>query len=261
MAPGLNADLADLAGLDWHAPWWAPLHRVAHPVVQALQQGATVAQALCGSGAAPVRFVPQADLPAGRAYEQFIFETGTVPTRNNLHDCFNGLVWHRFPRTKQRLNYLQAEAIAAQGVGPVRGPLRDALTLLDENGAVLIAPAPLWEALQTRQWRRLFVDLRPLWQQARLVVLGHALLEKLVHPRKPTTAHVLKARAATDLIAFEGQELDQRLDEWLAATLQPGPLTAKPFDPLPVLGIPGWCDGNRDVSFYDDPLVFRSPAR
>jgi hypothetical protein len=26
---------------------------------------------------------------------------------------------------------------------------------------------------------------------------------------------------------------------------------------LPVLGVPGWCPGNEDFSFYDDALVFR----
>ena len=55
-----------------------------------------------------MRFVPQSFLPAGQAYEQFIFETGTVPTRDNLHDFFNGLCWLRFPKTKQKLNQLQA---------------------------------------------------------------------------------------------------------------------------------------------------------
>ena len=51
---------------------------------------------------------------------------------------------------------------------------RDAITLLDENGAVLDAPAPLWQALAARDWRRLCIDLRPLWQQARLVPVGDA---------------------------------------------------------------------------------------
>ena len=32
-----------------------------------------------------------------------------------------------------------------------------------------------------RDWQRLFVGERALWAQARLVLFGHALLEKLVH--------------------------------------------------------------------------------
>jgi hypothetical protein len=176
-----------------------------------------------------------------------------VPTRDNLHDFFNGLVWQQFPLTKRRLNQLQAQAIAAEGVRAVRGPLRDALTVMDENGAVLDAPAPLWQALAARDWRRLFVDLRPLWREARLVLFGHALLEKLVFPRKPITAHVYQAQVAIDSVAS--------LDTWLAQDLQPERLVTKPFVPLPVLGIPGWCHGNENFSFYDDSLVFRSAPR
>ena len=203
--------------------------------------------------AAPVRFVPQAALPDGMAYEQFIFDTGGVPTRDNLHDFFNGLVWLHLPLAKQRMNRLQAQGLAAQGVGAVRGPLRDALTVLDENGALLHAPAPLWQALVARDWRRLFVDLRPLWREARLVLMGHALLEKLVDPRKPITAHVYQSQAAIDSVAS--------LDVWLSQELQAERLVTKPFVPLPVLGIPGWWHGNENFSFYDDSLVFRSAPR
>ncbi|HZY15608.1 MAG TPA: DUF3025 domain-containing protein, partial [Ramlibacter sp.] len=46
-------------------------------------------------------------------------------------------------------------------------------------------------------------------------------------------------------------------DGWLAAQCSAPALAAKPFTPLPVLGIPGWWAGNEDFSFYDDPLVFR----
>ena len=55
-----------------------------------------------------MRFVPQAELPAGIAYETFISETGGVPTRDNLHDFFNALVWLTYPKIKVRLNAMQA---------------------------------------------------------------------------------------------------------------------------------------------------------
>nr|WP_081679670.1 DUF3025 domain-containing protein [Acidovorax sp. JHL-9] len=213
----------------------------------------TALQAALDAGRSPMRFVPQSELPEGTAYEQYIWDTRHVPTRDNLHDFFNGLVWLQFPQAKQRLNQLQAQVIAADGVQAVRGALRDALTVFDENGAVLDAPAPLWQALNARDWRRLFVELRPLWREARLVLFGHALLEKLVYPRKPITAHVYQAQAAMDSAAS--------LDAWLAQQLQPEHLVAKPFVPLPVLGIPGWWPGNENFSFYDDSLVFRSAPR
>ena len=201
----------------------------------------------------PVRFVPQAQLPAGASYEPFIHAQGCVPTRDNLHDLFNGLIWLHYPRTKRLLNRWQAQAMATQGIGGVRGPLRDAITVWDENGAVLDAPEPLWQALIHRQWRRLFVDLRPLWAQARFLIVGHALLEQLAQqPRKNLTAHVLWP--AAPLAA--GMDVDA----WLGATLQAGYLASKPFVPLPVLGIPGWCEGNADFCFYDDPHVFRAAS-
>jgi len=64
-------------------------------------------------------------------------------------------------------------------VQSTRGPVRDALTLFDENAVLLQAPDALWDALQARDWPRLFVDARAQWAQARVVLFGHALLEKL----------------------------------------------------------------------------------
>ncbi|MBI3533147.1 MAG: DUF3025 domain-containing protein [Burkholderiales bacterium] len=150
--------------------------------------GASCAEALNSCAAMPVRFVPQAALPGGMAYEQYIFEQRGVPTRDGLHDFFNGIIWQHFPLAKQRLNQLQAAQIAADGVQAVRGPVRDAITVFDENAALLRAPDAVWEALVARDWRRLFIELRPLWAQASLLLFGHALLEKLVSPRKPITA-------------------------------------------------------------------------
>lgn len=118
-----------------------------------------VAQWLARCGDAPVRFAPASAQPVGVGYEPFIHGSSCVPTRDNLHDLFNGLAWLHYPRTKRLLNHWQAQSIAAQGVGAVRGPLRDAITLLDENGALFDAPAPLWDALIARQWQRLFVEL------------------------------------------------------------------------------------------------------
>ena len=195
--------------------------------------------------------MPQSDLPEGTAYEQHIFDTRCVPTRDNLHDFFNGLVWLHFPAAKRRLNALQAAEIARAGVGAVRGPLRDALTVFDENGALLQAPDALWQALRSRDWQRLFIDLRPLWGQARLVLVGHALMEKLVAPRKPMVAHVYQAPAAIESIA--------NVDAWLAQEIQPQPWAAKPFSPLPVLGVPGWWPANEVPGFYADTQVFRLP--
>lgn len=229
-----------LPALDWHRPWWAPLAAVGVEVEARVRAGATVAEAL-NACASPVRFVPQDALPEGEPYEAFIFRTGCVPTRNNLHDFFNGLMWLVRPQLKRRLNELQAAQIARAGIGSTRGPVRDALTLFDENAALLQAPAELVQAMRERRWRELFVDRRALWTQARLELFGHALLEKLVAPYKSITAHVwvMEEGAAPDL------------------GLTPERLVPKPFLPLPVLGVPGWWPANEDASFYDDAEVFR----
>ena len=44
--------------------------------------------------------------------------------------------WQAWPALKRRLNQQQAAEIAARGVGPQRGAVRDALTLFDEFGAL-----------------------------------------------------------------------------------------------------------------------------
>ena len=254
MAPGVGGP--PFTAVDWSAPWLAPWRAVGQPIAQQLQDAAgdgAVCRALQAAAptAAAVSFVPQTDLPEGTAYEQHIWDTRRVPTRDNLHDFFNGLVWLQFPRTKRRLNQLQAEAIAADGVQAVRGPLRDALTVFDENGALLQAPDALWDALRARDWEHLFVHLRPLWRDARLVLFGHALMEKLVLPRKPMVAHVYQAPIAIESIA--------NLDAWLAQDVQPLLWAAKPFTPLPVLGVPGWWPANETPEFYADTRVFRPP--
>lgn len=207
-------------GIDGSRPWFAPLARP--------------------HGDAPVRFVSHDALPPGEPYEAFIARTGCVPTReNNLHDAFNRQVWHAHPALKLRLNRLQADEIAARGVGPRRGALRDALTLFDEFGALWPeAPPVLAEALAARDWRALFVTHRALWAGHRFEVFGHALLEQLaIAPRKALTAHVLL------------------VDDPLALT--PAQWASKPFLPLPVLGIPGWWPDNEDPVFYEDERVFR----
>ena len=198
-----------------------------------------------------LKFVPQTELPSEQAYEAFIFDNKRIPTRDNLHDFLNGLCWLRFPHTKSRLNYLQAQEIATQGVGATRGSLRDALTLFDENVLLLQVTDHLWHALQERDWRKLFIDLRQEWQSAQIVTFGHALLEKLTAPYKSITAHVY--RIDSDVNAID----DQALDDWLTSNLQPNHLTIKPFLPLPVLGIPGWWPDNEDSDFYADTQVFR----
>ena len=247
----MNPLLEVLASTAAQSPWMAPYRGAATELLRTPWQGA-LADTLnaawpdpIGLRAGPLHFVPQDALPEGEAYEAFIHRLAAVPTRDNLHDLFNALVWRRFPRLKRHLNILQASQIAQAGVGQTRGPVRDALTVFDENAAVLQAPDVLVDALRTRDWKALFIGHRALWPQARLTLFGHALLEKLVTPRKPITAHVWLA------------PMDVDLEDHLVKHLTPDFLAAKTQLPLPVLGVPGWWTGNAEPDFYDDVSVFR----
>jgi len=128
--------------------------------------------------------------------------------------------------------------------------------VFDENAALLVAPQPLWDALLARQWQRLFIELRPLWREARLVLFGHALLEKLANPRKQITAHVYQAQPVVD-----GMESLEGLDAWVASDLSAAKLAGKPFAHLQVLGVPGWWAENGNFSFYEDSEIFRPAKR
>lgn len=214
---------------DWGAPWFAPYREVAAPVFDRLAAGWPVHEAL-----GHPRFEPAGPLAAG--YEQHVAVTGRVPTRDNAHDLFNGLVWWRCPAFKAALN--QAHVQARPAPAGRRGPLRDALTLLDESGLLLAAPPALADALREQDWQALFVTHRALWAEASVLVVGHALLEKLMTPRKPLCARVLLVHDVE------------------APTLPPA-LAPADLPPLPVLGIPGWWPDNRDPGFYADAQVFR----
>lgn len=264
MASGLGA-------INWQAPWLAPLRAqgqtlVADILAEERRDGpeatGQVARALdraarraaAQGGCALPAFVPQLALTPGLAYEWHIHLHRSVPTRDGLHDFFNGLIWLHWPHTKLQLQRVQARALAHTGgrAPAQRGPLRDALTVFDENGALLQAPEPLWQALRARDWPRLFGPLRALWAQAQLYLVGHALLEKLVRPRAPMVAHVLRLEGPAGAGRSE-------LDRLLAQQLDGPAWAAKPFVPLPVLGVPGWWAPNQDPAFYADTRVFRPP--
>lgn len=268
-----------MAEIDWAQPWFRPFAPYGTALAAALQGGADLRASLgdmaarlalrnaCG---VPLRFVPQAELPAGTAYESHIFATGAVPTRDNLHDFFNALVWLHFPRSKRVLNRLQAHAIAATGVQSRRGSLRDAATLFDENAILFLsADSGLESVLRGFGWEHLFVARRSVWvggaetggegEGARCTVVpfGHALLEKLVRPYKALTAHAWPLAVPPEA----GAALPGSLDDAVCASLEAAELHSGRFAPLPVLGIPGWCEANRDPAYYADTSVFRRGRR
>jgi len=249
--------------IDWQAPWFKPWAPLGQPVQAAVRSGSSVAESLNHAaqrlGLSDLCFVSQSELPKGQAYEAFIHAQQRIPSRDNLHDFFNGLCWLRFGRSKRRLNQLQAQEIARQGVGQQRGALRDALTVFDENALLLQLPDALWQALCERDWHRLFVHQRHLWAQAQVQVFGHALMEKLVQPYLAITAHAWRVWPSPTP-ASDAAPTDALLDHWLCHSLQEDLLRRKAFAPLPVLGLPGWWAANESPAFYGQTQVFRAAA-
>lgn len=194
-------------------------------------------------------FVEAQALVAGENYERFVQQQARCPVREGWHDFFNAVVWAGFPHCKRALNQVHVAEMARLGQTPVRGAARDGATLFDESAAVLQAPLALWQSLQARDWLTLFWHKRELWQQARLTVFGHALLEQLLKPRKNLVAHVWYAGPHSQPQA--------QLDQSLAAQLSATNLANKPFAPLPLLGVPGWWAANQQADFYADARVFR----
>ena len=211
----------------------------------------------------PLRFVDQSVLDPKRPYEFFIAQTGCVPTRDNLHDRYNALMWLTAPRTKARLNQLQAQAIEKNLESLRRGPLRDAATLWDENLAIILASddeEKIRGLLRSQNWRAIFLEERECWltneaqggkwPRWQVFVFGHALLEKLENPYKSITAHTLVLRVC--------ERSWNSVDVVLSAQLD-AKLTTKRFTPLPLMGLPGWAEDNDRPEFYADERVFRKP--
>lgn len=214
-----------------------------------------------------LQFVDQAELQPGTAYEAFISQTGQVPSRPNLHDFFNALVWLTYPRSKAQLNALQAAELARRRdddaspdeskAGSTRGAVRDRATIFDENAALLISADPTIErALQTHAWHEALVEHRAAFGvRCEVRLFGHALIEKLVNPYKAITAHVWILHVDAAYFALPAMQKRALVDSLLYAQLQQRLLDTAPT-PLPVLGVPGWWAA-QDRVFYADAAVFR----
>ena len=256
--------------INWAQPWYASIAARASEIIPhedwlAAANTCAAAQALANHRGQPLRFAPQDALPAGLAYETFISDSGCVPTRDNLHDYLNALVWLSFPRIKAQLNALQAAQIARSGIGASRGAARDAVTLFDENAAILVVRdgaegQALSEALRAHQWQRAFMDMRNAFgTHAEVWLFGHALMEKLVTPYKGITAHTWALTAPDAFFALPQQARQEWIDIQMADELKsrdPDEITPACFTPLPVLGVPEWWPG-QDGNFYADASVFR----
>lgn len=251
----------------WGCPWLAP-YRAGRALLAQRQprEALTRAAADLGvrtDGGLPIRFAP-ADDAGVKAYEAHIARTGRVPTRENRHDLFNALAWIAFPRIKAALNSHHA---ACHGPAPAprsndrsRGPARDAATLLDENGLLLACSDPaVAEDLRAMRWHRLFVQRRGAFiESTAALVLGHALLDKLVRPFKSICAHAWILPVGPEVIRMPAEQQWSWLDRAFAPRLAVELASPRVLAPLPVLGIPGWWPRNAGAEFYQDAAVFRT---
>lgn len=251
-----------LEKIDWSRPWLAHV-KAAGQAISAVPDWRNelnrraIEMGLHNHRGLPIQFVLQAALPAGVAYESHISHTGCVPTRENLHDFFNALVWLTFPDIKRQLNALQAHELEKRNLSPIphRGRLRDAATIFDENAILLVSGnRALIDALRGHHWIEAFMQRREKFADGHLFLFGHALMEKLVTPYKAITGHMwILTESSSDMPPdFALREIDERIAGQLAAGL-----TTRDFSPLPVLGVPGWWSG-QDEAFYLDANVFRS---
>jgi len=274
---------ADFSGPPW-SQYRDVLQKLLHDATRGAQQtiqlpGPAAIQACLPPGATNqagrrLQFV-SADVVQPQEYETHIYETGEISTRkNSWHDLLNALVWSHFPSLKPAMNAVHYRELQAMKSGSQRGPVRDALTLLDESGVIIISrDDAVLDALATRDWSQAFVTHRAAWSaDTSVLVTGHGLLEKFLQPYKAMTAHALLMRSADNdtLENRLGQQsrasirkLTQQVDRQLATQLMAGEILCNTSElvAVPVMGIPGWCRAiEQDHRFYQDTDVFRPPG-
>lgn len=211
----------------------------------------------------PIRFVASRQIP-GVNYELHIHDTGQVSTReNSWHDLFNALAWARFPTLKSAINAAHVQAMAS-GCEPGRGKRRDALTLFDECGVIIMSTdSDMLGLLAAREWQSVFRLHREDWGRSiHVFIFGHAMLEKFLDPYKSMTANALLVHTPGCVSEMSRDQWLNSLDYALASELDSGTLLESSGDlsPLPLMGIPGWWrSGEQDRDFYGDQSVFRPP--
>lgn len=195
--------------------------------------------------------------PGGAAtYESRALERGELMVREGeWHDLMNVLVWCAFSATKAALNARHVGSAAAEAGGG-RGRARDALTLFDESGAIVVSTdAELVEDLRAFRWKDLFVTKRERVRASlRVYLFGHGLLEKALAPYVGMTAQAITLHAAVETTPAQ-------VDALAARYVTDGLAMPRDLAPLPVLGVPGWWGANEEKAFYDDTAYFRPGRR
>lgn len=217
----------------------------------------------------PLAIVPPGPRRRGYAgqYEVRVFLEGRLQARpGDWHDYFNILVWLAFPRAKAALNARHHAELERQHAAGERnrGPVQDALTLLDEGGVIVASSDDeLLELLRQWRWKELFWKRRAgLGARMRFFVFGHAIYEKALRPFLGITSRGLLFSVAPGLLAAPLAAQIAELDAMAASRISdPRHLKdTRELAVVPILGVPGWHPDNAREGFYDNMDYFR-PAR
>lgn len=199
-------------------------------------------------------------------YESRIYLTGEVTTRvENWHDFFNALVWMTFPRAKAALNRIHYEVLLHASFDKMiqRGPRRDAATLFDESGVIVLSTErKLIDFLQQHAWKELFWQHRKtVLTSMRFVVFGHALYEKALHPYVGMTGKGVFFQVEEAFLQRAFTEQLKSIDQWLGNFLLHQLSAPAGLSPVPILGYPGWSNENNTSDYYDNRQYFRSRSQ
>lgn len=220
----------------------------------------------------PLRFVAQEQGKLGfeSQYEPRCYLSGEVQTRaNNWHDCFNALVWLTFPKSKAAINARHYQALKELGkpaglneITSQRGKVRDMATLLDESGVIIAcANTDLSGLLCTFKWKDLFWQHRSQsGTEIDFYLFGHGLYEKALQPYIGMTGQGLIVNVDKSFFKKSLTERLELLDQSIADYLDNSAhcRTTRELYPLPLLGVPGWFEGNENECFYENTAYFRS---
>ena len=267
--------MADYWNTDWlnRSGMFAPLRTVGvrlpgigWPKPETLNALADDAGRVVNAQGQRVRFVTQAAKSKAfeAGFEQRAFLKGEVQVRSlDWHDLFNALVWMSFPTAKAVINARHYEALSAAQSGN-RVPVRDALTLFDEDGLVVISSdAALIELVREFRWKELFWTRREeVRERMRFMLVGHALYHKALDPFIGLTGKAVLLNVSGEFMQLPLNAQVAQADRLLAAHVWDRTRMShgRELSPLPVLGVPGWWEENERESFYDNTGYFR-PGR
>ncbi|MBX3249501.1 MAG: DUF3025 domain-containing protein [Myxococcales bacterium] len=222
------------------APLFAPLAAAFAPLrglptwPSVAEIDAALSKGLTNASGRPLRFVPLGPKGGRRRgprsrdtlYDALIDGEGCVPTRErSWHDLFNALVWATFPRAKATLSRRQHAALKARlpevfdRLPSARTEEQDALTLLDEGGALVVVAHE--DEAGVRE--RLIAGAHDELAGARVLVFGHAVYEHALSTDAPLRvgAHLVAVeRAVLDRLDAHAPDALRAVDARLAAQLE-----------------------------------------